>query len=70
MTHIAFDGPAGAGSRAGVLEKYKSQNLDDGIGHIAVVIQAAHITTFSRQVVAVADFGFFCPRTIFIEGVS
>jgi hypothetical protein len=70
MTHVAFDGSARAGSRAGVLEEHKSQNLNDRVRHIAVVIRAAHITTFSRQVIAVADLGFFCSSVVFIEGLS
>lgn len=50
-----------------MLEEHVSQNLNDHIRHIAVVVSAAHVTAFSRQMVAIADFVFLGPSVVFIE---
>jgi hypothetical protein len=52
-----------------VLERKVPEDLDNSVGHIPVVIWAAHITTLSRQMIAVADLGFFSPEMIAVHSI-
>jgi hypothetical protein len=51
-----------------VLEEHVSKNVDDNIRDIAVIVGAAHVTAFSRQMVAIADLVFLGSSMVFIEG--
>jgi hypothetical protein len=69
MALVALDGSASPAFGAGVLERKVPEDLDNRVGHIPVVIWAAHITTLSRQVIAVADLGFFGPEMISVHSI-
>jgi len=47
MAQVALDGSATSASGAGMLEREVPENLDDGVGHISVVIWTIHITALS-----------------------
>jgi hypothetical protein len=69
MALVALDGSASPAFGAGVLERKVPEDLDNSVGHIPVVIWAAHITTLSRQVIAVADLGFFGAEMITVHSI-
>lgn len=69
MSIVAFDRSTASAPMAGVLQTDILKDFNDGIGDIAVVILTAHVTTFTGQVIAIADFCFFSPAMIFFEGV-
>jgi hypothetical protein len=50
-----------------VLKEHPSQDLDNGVGDIGVVIRATHVSTFSGQVVAIADLVLLCPSVVFTK---
>jgi hypothetical protein len=56
MAHVTLNGSTSTAFGAGVLEREVFEYLQAGVRYIAVVIGAAHITTLSRQVEAVAGF--------------
>lgn len=47
-----------------MLAQEVSHDLDDSVGDIGVVVGTTHITTFSGQMIAVADFVFVGPSMI------
>jgi len=69
VTQIALDGSTCPSSGARVLEENVSENLDDGIGNIAVVILTAHITALAGEVVAIAHSVFLSSAMIFVKGL-
>lgn len=69
MAQVTLDGSASPALGAGVLEREVPEYLDDGVRYIAVVIWAAHITTLSRQMIAVADLGFLGPAVVTVHSI-
>ena len=57
MAPVTLDGSARHTFGTGVLQREVPEYLQDGVRYIAVVILVAHITTPSRQMIAVAGFG-------------
>lgn len=64
MTLMTLDRAASPGPSARMLAQEISHYLDDGVRDIRVVIRTAHITTFSGQVILIADFVFVGPGMI------
>lgn len=66
MAHITFDRPTRPRSGARVLEKHVAQYFNDGIGDVGVIVRAAHVSAFTRKVIAIANFVLLCPNMVFI----
>ena len=49
-----------------MLQEDVPKNFDDVVGHITMVILAAHITTLAREVITVTNFVFLGPTIVFI----